>query len=109
MVLEELAEVPLVAVLADHVEWVAIGDANAHHADKVRVIETSQDSRLLDEVGPVNSLACPREALKVRVFSGGDFSESLRETRAGRQPGGGIHATFSREICTPEWFKVFKL
>ena len=51
MVLEELAEVALVAVLAYHVERVAVGDAHAHHADQVRVIETGQDSRLLDEVG----------------------------------------------------------
>ena len=54
MVLEELAEVALVAVLAYHVERVAVGDANAHHADQVWVIETCQDSSLLDEVGSKN-------------------------------------------------------
>ena len=67
MVLEELAEVPLVAILADHVEWVAVGNAYAHHADQVRVIETGQDSCLLDEISPENKscLAGPREALVV--------------------------------------------
>ena len=52
VVLQELAEVSLVAILADHEEWVAVGDANANYAHEVRVIETGQDFRLLDEISP---------------------------------------------------------
>ena len=55
VVLQELAEVAPRAVLADHVERVAVGDAHAHHADEVRVVQASQDSRLLDEVSPASS------------------------------------------------------
>ena len=74
VVLQELAEVAPRAVLADHVERVAVGDAHAHHADEVRVIQASQDPRLLDEVSPASAssalsiLDCEHTLSKVKLL-----------------------------------------